>query len=69
MLLSFINGELFMRVNNARQYERVRSGSIIDITYPHSPNRRGRIQDGGQICGALMAGIGDVVYIEWEQIT
>lgn len=36
-----------LKVNTSVEWVCVPSGSIIDVSYPTSPNRRGRIQGGG----------------------
>lgn len=45
-------------------YLEVGERGIFDWSYPHSLNRRGRVQGGGRICPALCAGKSDLLLFE-----
>lgn len=39
-------------------------GGAFDMSYPHSPTRRGRVQGDGHICPTIMAGESEIVIFE-----
>jgi len=41
---------------------------VADLSFPDSKTRRGRVQDGGEICPTLLAGQQDLCYIETKSI-
>lgn len=45
-------------------YAEMDLGGVCDLTYPNSKTRRGRVQDGGNICPTLTASNQDIVRIE-----
>ena len=48
----------FIRVKQATKkgYILMHTGGVADLSYPNSKLRRGRVQDGGQICPTITAG-------------
>lgn len=45
-------------------YIEIDVGGIFDYTYPNSKYRRGRVQGGGKICPAIMAGKSEILLYE-----
>lgn len=41
-----------------------KQGGVADLSFPDSTTRRGRVQDGGDVCPTLMAGEQDICRIE-----
>ena len=44
----------------AKGWIECRSGGVADLSFPTSKTRRGRVQDGGNICPTLTAGEGEL---------
>ena len=48
-----IDETLKIKANNKKGYYELKDGGIIDLTYPSSTTRRGRVQDNGEISPSL----------------
>lgn len=50
-------------------YIECKVGGVADLSFPDSTTRRGRVQDGGDVCPTLMAGEQDICRIEKKCIS
>lgn len=55
-----------VRIKQATKYGYIecKVGGVADFSFPDSTTRRGRVQDGGDVCPTLMAGEQDICRIE-----
>lgn len=55
-----------IRIREATEkgYAEVGEGGVFDASYPASNTRRGRVQQGGEICPTLTAGQTEIYYFE-----
>ena len=65
-LLSPDDRPKWIRVKQAttKGYIEMHTGGVADLSYPNSKLRRGRVQDGGQICPTLTTGSCNLYKIE-----
>jgi len=45
-----------IRDGTSRGYTECKIGGVIDVAYPSSDTRRGRVQDNGDTCGTIDTG-------------
>lgn len=53
-----------IKANNKKGYEEFMVGGVLDILYPNSKTRRGRVQGHGMISGTLTAENSGIVRVE-----
>ena len=53
-----------IKANTKRGYQECCEGGVFDANYPSSKNRRGRVQEGGNVTPALTANYGNLVLID-----
>lgn len=55
---------IFIRQATKKGYTEVKQGGVADLSYPSSKTRRGRVQDGGDICPTLTTSDPNICKIE-----
>lgn len=69
MLFAFIDSKLHLRVNSSVGFVEVPNRSVLDVSYPSSILRRGRLQGGGNVSPTLTSGGGgQLIVIEYEAL-
>lgn len=57
--------QIKIKANNKKGYYDFNVGGVIDISYPSSMERRGRVQGNGEICPSLCCEM-VLVRLEWR---